>query len=202
MLLYYNLILVVQYLFIFWIKNPAAINEDFWTTLFVAFVQISSVVFTFIIYFVPIRKPFNYYLCSGYDPTPDLGLSERPHGSFELVSLALHIAVKLRILVFKRAEKTTYCLAVKIEEESLGSISISIANLLIFLALAMLRSKMNGLSLNEVLQLSNGHMLLISQLILPNLFAFAMIILYFINHKPIRQKVAQIVLNFFSQTID
>jgi len=198
MLSYFNLILIVRYLFIFWIRNPAGVNEDFWTTLFVVLVQISSFIFTNIIYFLPIRKPFNYYLCSGNDPTPDLGLSERPHGSFELLSLALHLVVKLRILAFKRAEKkTTNSLATKIEKETLGSISISIANLSIFFALAMMRSKINGLSLKEVLQLSNGHMLYISQLILPTLFAFAIIILYFINHKPIRQKVTATVLNFF-----
>ncbi len=41
--------------------------------------------------------------------TTDLALTERPHGSIELVSLLIHIAIKLRIVAFRaQCYKTFY----------------------------------------------------------------------------------------------
>jgi hypothetical protein len=41
--------------------------------------------------------------------TTDLALTERPHGSIELISLLIHIAIKLRIVAFRaQCYKTFY----------------------------------------------------------------------------------------------
>lgn len=57
--------ILTRYIFIFWLKNPSAFNDDFWFL----FVNIWTVGFTFISDFshlyLPGRQRMEFYICTG-----------------------------------------------------------------------------------------------------------------------------------------
>ena len=193
-LLYFDFALIVRYSFIFWVKNPAAVCEDYWIIMIKCFVVVISYILTVVIYVLPMRKPFGFYLCANVDPTPDLNDHERLHGVIELFSILLHITVNLRISIFKLKINQTIFFSREnfykvIEKQSIGSITTSILSLCILLTLAAIRSKINSLSMTEINEYPNYYLLYCCQLILPNMLSFAIICLYYINHVPLRERL-------------
>ena len=53
LLLLLDSVIIVRYIFIFWLKNPGAVNEDFWTTFANGQVIGISLVTNFVIFFLP-----------------------------------------------------------------------------------------------------------------------------------------------------
>jgi hypothetical protein len=75
------------------------------------------------------------------------------------------------------------------DEKKFHNFDTSIVNLAVLLAVALIRSKINGLALSEITLYPNYYYLYISQLILPNVFPFVVITFYYINHSSLRQKL-------------
>ena len=68
-ILYFDAILLTKYLYIFWLKNPGAVNEEFWSL----FLHFSIKIFCFLSqtawHLLVHQQPINYYICVGADPT-------------------------------------------------------------------------------------------------------------------------------------
>ena len=77
-LLLLDSVIVARYIYIFKLKNPGAVHDDFWSR----FVNIAIVGISFgsnfVIFFLPGRKPLHYYICADIDPTLEYKL---PHSS-------------------------------------------------------------------------------------------------------------------------
>jgi len=52
-ILFYDGIVVVRYIFIFWLKNPMAVNDDFWSRFLNAWILGLSAIVNFVYGFLP-----------------------------------------------------------------------------------------------------------------------------------------------------
>ncbi len=69
LLLFFDLITLTRYFYIFWLKNPTGFNDEFWANYFHIWVKMFSIIFMSTFHIVSIHQSFNYYICSGQDPT-------------------------------------------------------------------------------------------------------------------------------------
>ena len=77
-LLLLDSVIVARYIFIFKLKNPGAVQDDFWSRFVNIVIVVISFGSNFIIFFLPGRKPLHYYTCADTDPTLEYKL---PHSS-------------------------------------------------------------------------------------------------------------------------
>ena len=97
-----NFIVLSKYIFIFWMKNPGSVQDDFWTV----FISMWTFVFSFIISLVKILIPRKgiifLYICLNSDPELDSHLQTRTDDQIEMmICFLLHLAITLRVQIFK-----------------------------------------------------------------------------------------------------
>jgi len=68
-LLLLNTLIITKYVFIFWLKNPASVEDDFWALFMGLNIVLISVVFKFSVLFLPQKYSLYYYACADLDPT-------------------------------------------------------------------------------------------------------------------------------------
>ena len=72
MLFFFNCIAIARYIFIFWVKNPTSIDENFWAQLIATLSIIFSCILNTVAYILPQRHSIFLYTCADIDPTPHL----------------------------------------------------------------------------------------------------------------------------------
>lgn len=113
--LYYDALVLVRYLSIFWLKSPLTFQNEFWFVIVNIWVVSFSLLSQAVFVFLPGRQPLNYYLCKG--PTEDSDINQsKAKVNWQLVailssSLVLHIAANMRIKLFKmkHSRQTKQC---------------------------------------------------------------------------------------------
>jgi len=98
-LLLFDAILLSRYAMVIWLKNPAAVIDDFWSIFVNQWTFFISILVNFVIFFFPKRLPQIYYTCSNSDPTSDYQISYS-EGYIEIFSITLYIITKLRLSVY------------------------------------------------------------------------------------------------------
>ena len=71
-LLFFDSTMIVQYLLIFWIKNPAAVNDEFWSIFITIWIVGLSQLFNFSKFYIGHRQPLNFYVCSDQKKLPNV----------------------------------------------------------------------------------------------------------------------------------
>ena len=66
-LLFLDAILITKYLLIFWLKNPCAVNDDFWSVFLNFLIIGAGILSDFVRNFLPGKQTFSYYICAGID---------------------------------------------------------------------------------------------------------------------------------------
>ena len=97
-------IMIIKNLFIFWLKNPASVNDDFWNVFLVQWIIGFSSIRQFTYMFWPERQPINYYVCVGQFPESGAALTFLPRWftiSIPLVSFALLLFTTVRVKLYK-----------------------------------------------------------------------------------------------------
>ena len=106
-IMFLNAIVVSKYVFIFWLKNPGSVNDDFWFAFVRTWVFGYSVIFNFVRVFVPRKEIIYFYICQDADPSLDQHLEERKDDGFELAAcILLHLVVSLRVKLFQKGSTT------------------------------------------------------------------------------------------------
>ena len=104
-LLFYDGILLTKYVLVFILKNPGAVNDDFWCRFINAWVCFASLLYDGTRYVLPGKLNFSYYICSGTSPSSDSELPKRGASLVENSSLILYIVVLLHILIHKKGRQ-------------------------------------------------------------------------------------------------
>ena len=73
MLLLLDAILVTKYVLIFWLKNPGAVNDEFWCAFINIWVAVASVVYDTARFLLPGKQTFSYFTCAGKLIGPHFG---------------------------------------------------------------------------------------------------------------------------------
>jgi hypothetical protein len=98
LLLTVDLILVTRYFFIFWLQNPASVQDDFWCRFLSIWITGFSMATQFVYFFWPGVQPVHVYVCEGYFPSTDEELSSKTRWS-AFFTFAVSVSITLVILI-------------------------------------------------------------------------------------------------------
>ncbi len=103
-LLLLDFIAITRYIFIFWLKNPSAFNDEFWSV----FINLWTFVIVSILQYIQISLPGKNYtdiwICSGENPNLDPNPSYKsvaPNNAIKILSLLIHMVISIRIKYYK-----------------------------------------------------------------------------------------------------
>ena len=106
-LMYLDAIIIARYVFLFHVKNPTALQDDFWR-LFLNCWTLGVGIINQVIYFLmPGKNPQNYYMCLGHYPTKYSGKIVKINSAINyllLFSFAVHVIAGIRIKVHRHKE--------------------------------------------------------------------------------------------------
>lgn len=129
-LLLLDAISLVRYLFIFWLKNVTAFNDDFWFRLVLAWIYLFSILLHIICAFLPNQKMLVTNVCTGEASKPASGAHSSLFG-IEAPTLLLQAIVLTRIWLYKKKTKQQIpALPNSVNEIEKSSIINSTANIL------------------------------------------------------------------------
>ena len=69
LLVYLDLAVLTRYFYIFWIKNPAGFQDDFWAMFLNMMVKMFCLLSMIVWHLAITYQPLNFYICAGIDPT-------------------------------------------------------------------------------------------------------------------------------------
>ena len=148
-------ICLVRYIFIFHLKNPNAMQDDFWKQFIVIWVIGFSFLINFTYYLLPGSYPNFYYLCLGAIPKNHDYKNVKTNGPLILlllVTMLLHIFAALRYQVYKYKEKyfvsnqitvqqRMFCLHV--DKTSIANFTTNISGVIYLLMISYVPNKIN-----------------------------------------------------------
>jgi len=201
-----NAMTLTRYIFIFWLKNPAAFNDEFWFI----YVNLWTTGFSFITQFlrgvVPGSQLLEFNICSGEDPSIILSHPPFMRGYIEISSVIFHVYAYLRIAVHKRKEAASFGPSIRahftkniilqeLEKQSLTSIVLNFLGTLSLVlgSVAMLVIKIRNC--DDLLDSFNNLLIVYSYLIYPNLSAVLIMMMYFMKNKSILQHIFREIKN-------
>ncbi len=155
-MLFYDGILLTNYLFIFWLKNPSAFKDDFWNNFFNKWVICFGTVSQLIFLMMPGNQPLNFFLCSGMNPKIQYQTKVNYTMVFVQVgSIALHIVLSIKIQLFKRKvakmeqlndfTQNKQIFLFNIEKDTLVGFAVNFVNVALFALSGFFISRFNNL---------------------------------------------------------
>ena len=192
-LLLFDAILLSRYAMVIWLKNPAAVKDDFWSAFISQWTFCVSFLVNFVLFFFAKRLPQIYYTCSNSDPASDYQNSHS-EGYIEIFSITLYIVTKVRLSVYSHYQNplsqslnifSKTFLLYTLEKQCLVDLTSLIINKLSFALLALLSAKVNKLSLSEVNSYPNYLYVYSFQLLGPPMICLIIIGVQYIRHRTI-----------------
>ena len=97
--------IIARYVFIFHLRNPIGVQENFWTIFIAVWIAGFSMILNFAFFILPDRRALNCFTCIGsYPKVPP----QTQFGGFEILSLLIHLSVKLKIFLSRANNKFGY----------------------------------------------------------------------------------------------
>jgi len=201
-LLFYDAILITKYIMIFKLKNPGALNDEFWYRFLNVWICAVSVIYDSSRYILPGKMTFSYYTCSGIGPPENQDRPKRGSNMVETISLVVYILISVRILIHKRVSKIgplqnsptitsrfrSYILT-DLDQTTIASLSSNFY-IVFFLALYFSVSmKLRAMSYQDFNVYPNYLYLYFHQLLWTPIFTFGACALYYTSHPPLRNTV-------------
>jgi hypothetical protein len=103
LLIILNLVVIFRYVFIFWLKNPAAFQDEFWHLFLVIWMSGFSLVSQWVFAYFPGTQSLNYYVCLGIYPTESSEMFSPKQN--HLMRLFQFFTVTLLFFMYIRIEK-------------------------------------------------------------------------------------------------
>jgi hypothetical protein len=103
-----NAITLCRYIFIFWLKNPTAVHEDFWNCFANYWITIACTINAIVYEYQATRQALYYYSCCGLDPNSFEKLPEKTDGTLLIPSTILQFVLNARIIAWKYSNKKKF----------------------------------------------------------------------------------------------
>lgn len=199
--------ILVQFVFVFWLKNPGGVNDDFWS----CFINLWIIGFSYIFYFskflLNTQKPIVFFTCANINPEPFWSNTVQFTGHFEVFSIIISIILKLKLILFKKKqipnEMSQRNIFMKnftnnvINKNSLTSFKTSFLMLTIFASFIIVTGKINKMLPMEVNEFPSYIYVYIFQLISPPLIGFSILGLFYARNGSLRQSLLHEINNYF-----
>jgi len=150
----------------------------------------------FVIFYFPRKKAQIFNTCSNSDPATDIQTSYR-EGYIDIFSLILFILINARIAVYKFRKKNPGQKFSLLESSSILNLTSLILNLISFVLLSILSSKVNNMTLDEMNQYPNYLLVHSLQLLGCPVLCNVILGLQFVRHKSLRKFVFNYVKEMF-----
>ena len=207
-LLFIDLSLFTQYFFIFWLKNPAAVNDDFWSRFSTIWTSGLTYIFYFTKYTLDSRKPLVFYTCSNTNPIEVFSKPFSFQAHFELFSILFCVAIKIKIRFFQKSnllfEKMSQgsisnkkTILENISKNYLSSFRTNVIVLAIFLSFILVTMRLNKLSPIAVNEYPNYLYVYFFQLISPPSIGFTLVGMFYARNSFMRETLMHEITNLF-----
>ena len=204
--LLFDIIALTQYLFIFWLKNPAAFHSNFWILFLNIWIRGASLIFNGVWFFKAEHQIINYYVCSGIDPTEDFKKPLKLYAVTELGSALINVFVWVRVQIYKRTSTKTEVkdqkplnlkklFLTEFHYESFAIFSTNMVNLLIIFFLLSGTTFLSRVKPEEMQYYQTT--LYLVYLLSPFCAATMFVAVYYLRHKPLQQAVFNKMLNIY-----
>ena len=198
-LLFYYSFIIVQYLFIFWVKNPAAVNDDFWSHFVSMWIFGFSILFNFAKFYSASTQTISFYICNGAMPDPDWSSPSHYGGHMEVFILLTMILMKLKIHYFRSLQvehsMTKRGIFLKsfslefINRSSITSFSTNLSGLLIISISMFVFIKLNEMKPHQLNEFPNYIFFYFLNLIMPIFFGCTLAGLFYSKNSSMRESV-------------
>ena len=197
-MLLYDAIILTKYILIFWLKNPGAVNDDFWCRFINMWVYLFSILYDGTRLILPGRLNATYHICSGTSPAFDLERPKRGRAMVEIFSVILYFAVMTRILIHRKGElgvptrrsavsRFRIQDLVTMEKSTIAKASTNLIIIFCFAVYIYLFGLLNSVNHQKYNEYPNNLIILFHLLVFTPLLLFVAGILYYIRHEPLRK---------------
>ena len=185
-------ILITRYIFIFWLKNPAAFNHDFWSLFLNLWIIGCSTLMQVTASLLPGRFTLYYYLCTGKNPINDQDIplkSIREMHVISIFTLFVHIVIPLRIFIYKKmtvpAKPTmNFSFNSVITKESITDITSTLIVSILLASSTIIFTRANKIPLFEFNCYPNYLLEYYMRIVWPNILGLTSVVLiYYRNQK-------------------
>jgi len=191
-----NTFAITRYLFIFWLKNPAVFQDDFWYLFLNIWIKVASLLFNFVRFYTAEHQIINYYICTGINPTEDFKKPLKLYNVVELGTIIVNVLIFLRVHIYKHFQMKQiipqsvlgkHSLFSDFNKQSLASVSTNIVNLVNLAVPIMLVGKLSGIKPDDLHIYQN--IIVITYLVSPGLFGLVFVLIYYAKHERLRKAV-------------
>jgi hypothetical protein len=206
-LLFFDAIIIVRYMYIFVLKNPAAFHDDFWYRFINIWIKSFSLIFQGAWHILAVRQPIGFYICCGRDPSSDNPKSTKVYEGIEIFSLLLHIFAYIRIKRYKQKGSVapepgnTFqkgLILVEIESNTLATLAINSFNILALCMTTFSVIVVNRLDPKTLNEYPYHFFVYLSFLISPTVFCCVSVFQLFFLNKPLLKSIKNEVKMYFT----
>ena len=206
--LFFDAIVIVRFIFIFCLKNPGRVNDDFWSVFANCWISGMSVAVNFVVYSLPIRQPVHFYVCADLDPRPFSAHPLKVPAVLEVSSVALHLILKLSIIAFKPKfgpsvdnHPRTRCIKgeflASLEQQSIADFTSNILAMICLTLLSLYSILTNSLIKPEINEYPNYLYLYFLQFVFPCLVSFLIPTVHYLRSPQLRKTVMREAIQIF-----
>lgn len=192
-LLLYNAIHITRYVFIFWLKNPGAVKDDFWSLFLSIWITGLSIFPNLVIYILPIKQPMFYYVCADIDPHVDMKMPSKPAAMADITSLLLLFMIKIRISVHQQEPELNSSISrgvlSLIEKQTITDFTSNLVGLSSVASFSLLSIKLNSMTLVELNQFPGFLYLFLYQMVCPAFVAYTVFFMNYLRCKNFRETI-------------
>ena len=100
--LLFDAVSVSRFVFIFYLKDPASFQDDFWFLYSSLVIYLFCILFWGTLHFIADFQPVVYYICTGQDSTEAIKHPFKGYGMTDLFSFFLNIFIYIKVYLYKR----------------------------------------------------------------------------------------------------
>jgi hypothetical protein len=196
-LLYIDAILIVRYIFIFYLKNPAAFNDDFWSNFIGIWIHGFSLISLFVWHTLSKFQTMAFCMCTGQNFAENRNNFPKARGVLEATSIILHIIIYLRIFVYKMKHEN---LNINSDKQSLFTYSYNIFGIAVTCSVIFAMKRLEHLPVEQLISYPNYFFFHYINLVAPSLFFLIVIASFFKNTNLRRYVILEIreICTFFA----
>ena len=192
-----------RYMFIFWLKNPAAFQDDFWSLFINMWIVGYSILKQCSSFMMPGRYTFFYYICTGKNPLPAENVPLKSGLDLTILTLTmffLHIFVVSRAYFYKQKHDPQPKQRIgfhRYSTESLFDLTTTIGIVLASTTISFMLWKLNQIKLAEFNYYPNYLYEYFVRMIAINLCELIVVLLHFKRNPKFRLAIKHEVINLF-----
>ena len=208
-LLFFDGIIFARYAYIFYLKNPAGFQDEFWNRFLNLWVFGFSFISQAAFVYLPGRQPLNYYICIG--KITDLEMAaplkiNRIMGLSGVLTFFAHLVIGIKIHKFKQKvapfiknaefRERKYDFLRNIENQSLTDLTTMACNIMASSTIVILLGKMYSIKATEVNIYPNYIYVYMLHLVSPLLCCISLCVLYYARNAAMRKTMLREVKGF------